>query len=104
MELPHFVAAAFCDCDIEQLDLRKHSAFCLGRLMMRAETRIVAWLRQNYTIEELVDYLHMHGAAKMGPHALRYWCGALGVEESLRDRWCAAAQARVRLAPFRSGF
>jgi hypothetical protein len=99
MEFPEPIAHVFGDCDTTRIDPYEHAPFILERLMARVEHAVVVWLRETYPAEALLAYLNTHGAAKLGPSDLQYWCVALGVEDSVREKWCAAAFSRVRLAP-----
>ena len=96
MRIPGSLGWLFWDCDPDVLDADRHSSFVLDRLMPLVAEGIVAWLLQTYPTERLLTHLANDGARKMGPRALECWCTHLGVEESLRDQWLAAAHARVR--------
>lgn len=95
MRIPKVLAYLFWDCDPNSLDPHEHAIFVLDRLMSHTDEHTVAWLRVTYPTDVLLGYLYNEGTRKLGPCELEYWCATLDVDETLRNRWLAAAQARM---------
>lgn len=54
---PAFLKKYFWDVDFDLLDLEKSKTFILKRVLDRADSKALDWLRQNYTKREIKDLL-----------------------------------------------
>ena len=72
--IPPSVARLLWDVDLASLDLDRHRALVLERVMSRGTWEAMRWLRRRYGREEIADFLRREGARRLSPRDLAYWC------------------------------
>lgn len=76
-DLPNFVTVLLWDTEPAQIDLGKHSAYVMERVMTRGTWDAMRWLRRTYAREELAAFLARHGN-RIPPRDRAYWSLIVG--------------------------
>lgn len=80
LQLPDEFKGYFWDCDFYSLDLVKYRLFVLGRLLQYGGLRAMKWVRKNYKIQEVKDYLKGRGRKELDPRSYNFWSKCLEIK------------------------
>ena len=78
-KLPLFLKKYFWDVNFNLLDFKKSKTFILKRVLDRGDDKTLAWMRQNYTNQEIKKLLlNTHD---LSPKTANFWALLLGVDK-----------------------
>jgi len=78
-QVPEFLRPYFWDVEFNLLDFKKSKTFILKRVLDRGNTKALAWIRQNYTNDEIKKLLLT--ARDISPKTANFWALFLGIEK-----------------------
>lgn len=85
--LPRFLRPFFWDVRLSSLSPVHHRDFILGRLLESGNQAAVAWMRQVYSREDVVQFLAHRGADILSPRSWRFWTVVLKAPQRRPASW-----------------
>ncbi len=85
--LPEFLRPLFRECELEEIDVNRHSDFIMARVMERGNLEAMRWLRKTYESEEMISFMERRGRLVLPLRELNYWVFVAGVSDEKRRLW-----------------
>jgi len=92
--VPQSLYPLFWDVTPEKIDILKHSATIMDRIMKRGDWNAMIWLKKTYTSEQIVSYLKTRGQRVLPLRELNYWALISEVAPEEKNRWLQDAKSR----------
>ena len=94
-EFPPAVERLFWEVDPRSIDLEKHRAYVMQRVMSRGTWEAMKWLLATYSAAAIRDYLESGGARTLPPKMLAFWALMSDADVTIasgggRPRWADA--------------
>jgi hypothetical protein len=71
--VPADLASLFWDCNLDTLDLERHSEQILERVLQDGDLRSVRWALKVYGEETVRRFVVEHGQRRLDPKILSFW-------------------------------
>ncbi|MEE4312739.1 MAG: hypothetical protein V2J62_12825 [candidate division KSB1 bacterium] len=81
IKIPIEFKGYFWDCDFSKINLPKYRKFVLGRLLKYGGLKAMKWLRSQYHIQEVKDYLDERGKKELDSRSYSFWIKCLEIKE-----------------------
>jgi len=69
--IPKHLASLFWDTNVGAFDPRKHPAYTIARVLERGDERAVAWMRQTFSEEAILEVLRTDG--RLSSRSANFW-------------------------------
>jgi hypothetical protein len=86
-QLPQDLEYLFWDCDVHALDLGRHRAFIIRRILDQGDWEAIKWLRRTLGDAEIHAWLLRKSGAGLDPRKLRFWGLVLDLPAQQIDEW-----------------
>jgi len=93
MTIPVFLQPFFWEYAHEDIDIMRHAATIMARIMERGSWEAMVWLKKTYSREQIVNFLINKGKDSLPPRELNYWLLISGVPPEDRRKLVDSAKA-----------
>jgi len=92
--LPECLHPLFWEYDIATIETQLHGQLIMERIMERGSWAAMQWLRENFTLDSLRDFLKQRGKRVLPLRELNYWALICGVPGRTRRQWLVWREAK----------
>lgn len=96
LKVPTRYRFVFWDVNTRTLDVEKHSAFIISRVLEYGDMAAVRWLLTLYGKNEIAGLLRSRYARRLSPRTIGFWKTILRSGE----KWCRKTSSAVLRDPF----